>query len=314
MRANPPSSTTRHITRLGARVGLSIQFETTITHEDLPALLKDAGSPATIEGTVFSPFLHPRPLQVSEGEFVLLEPHQEAEEQEWMRYRMNLVSPDDPSISFLLEGHKVIRVGSVLAAWKATTTLYVAVYRGTAAASTQVAAVGIMHIGLVDVMHLLSHAEVENVGEVEQERYLAEFGALFTCSILPFYGGALDELARFPATLRDGADVDSDTGSDLVLSCDPSGTWHESDSLPNACSRLIRYRGGTKGPVVLASGFAMSARSLRHRSGKNMSIVDLLLDAEFDVWLFDYRAGIDLPSADTQFTVDEIAQLDWPRD
>ncbi len=298
---------------VGHRRGLSIQFETTITHSDLPVLLRDPASPAKIEGTVFAPLLHPRPLEVSEGTFVLLEPHPEAVEEEWMRYRMKVTSPDDPSVEFLLEGHKVIRVGSVLASWKATTTLYVAVYRGVTARSVNLQAAGIMHIGLVDVMHLLNHAEVENVRGIEKKRYLAEFGAMFTRSILPFYGGALEELARFPASVSSQAAHDADSGSELVLSCDPSGVWHETDSLPNACSRLIRHRGGTKGPVMLATGFAMSARSFRHRAGDNESIVDLLLDADYDVWLFDYRAGVDLPSADTQFTLDDVAQLDWPR-
>lgn len=31
------------------------------------------------------------------------------------------------------------------------------------------------------------------------------------------------------------------------------------------------------------------------------------------MWLFDYRAGIDLPSADSQFTVDAIAYVNGPR-
>jgi cholesterol oxidase len=75
---------------------------------------------------------------------------------------------------------------------------------------------------------------------------------------------------------------------------------------------LIRYRGGDKGPVMLASGFAMSSTSMLTPT-IHPNLVELLLDRGYDVWLFDDRAGIDLPSADTQFTVDDIAFLDWPR-
>ena len=48
----------------GRAQGTSIQFETTITHSDLPALLEDASSPATLTGTVLAPMLCPSPLDV----------------------------------------------------------------------------------------------------------------------------------------------------------------------------------------------------------------------------------------------------------
>jgi cholesterol oxidase len=173
-----------------------------------------------------------------------------------------------------------------------------------------------MHIGLTDVHHLLANAEVLNVSRATRERYLIRFVAMFARSIWPFYGGALNELGRFPISAsstvlrprprrRSGDD-------EAVLVCDPGGRWHSSDDVPDACSRLIRYRGGDKGPVMLASGFAMSATSLLTPT-IHPNLVELLLDEGYDVWLFDYRAGIDLPSAHTQFTVDDIAYLDWPR-
>jgi cholesterol oxidase len=154
------------------------------------------------------------------------------------------------------------------------------------------------------------------VGRVDRERYLAHFGAMFVRSILPFYGGALDELGRFPKSTESrprhtppkGRSDDAET----VLLCDPSGQWHTSAEVPDACSRLIRYRGGTKGPVILASGFAMSATSLLTPT-VHPNLVEFLLGGGYDVWLFDYRGGIDLPSAETQFTVDDIAHVDWPR-
>ena len=114
----------------GRAQGTSIQFETIITHDDLPALLEDASSPATLTGTVLAPMLCPSPLDVVEGTFVLLERHPEEVDTDWMRYRMTLRSRTEPSQTFFLEGHKVINVGSILAAWKHTTTLYVTIYDG----------------------------------------------------------------------------------------------------------------------------------------------------------------------------------------
>ncbi len=300
----------------GRAQGTSIQFETTITHTDLPTLLQDASSPAVLTGTVLAPMLCPSPLDVVEGSFILLERHPEEVETDWMRYRMKLRSRTEPSQTFFLDGHKVINVGSILSAWKHTTTLYVTLYEGDAPDESTVRALGIMHIGLTDVHHLLAHAEVLNVNRATRERYLVRFVAMFARSIWPFYGGALNELGRFPASppstalrprprRRSGDD-------EVVLLCDPAGRWHVSEDVPDACSRLIRYRGGDKGPVMLASGFAMSATSMLTPT-IHPNLVELLLDNQYDVWLFDYRAGVDLPSADTQFTVDDIAYLDWPR-
>jgi len=300
----------------GRARGTSIQFETTITHEDLPALLRDAASPATLTGTVLAPMLCPTPMDVVEGSFILLEPHPDAVETDWMRYRMTLRSRTEQPQAFLLEGHKVIRPGSILSAWKHTTTLYVTVYAGDAPDEGAMRAIGVMHIGLTDVHHLLAHAEVLNVDRAARERLLVQFVVLFARSILPFYGGALNELGRFPASPGSPAPRPRPrrrSGDDeTVLLCDRAGRWHESEDLPDACSRLIRYRGGDKGPVMLASGFAMSATSLLTPM-IHTNLVEVLLDGGYDVWLFDYRAGIDLPSAETQFTVDDIAFTDWPR-
>ena len=184
----------------GRAQGTSIQFETTITHTDLPALLEDASSPAVLTGTVLAPMLCPSPLDVVEGSFVLLERHPEEVDTDWMRYRMKLRSRTEPSQVFFLEGHKVVTVGSILAAWKHTTTLYVTVYAGDAPDQSSVLALGIMHIGLTDVHHLLAHAEVLNVNRAMRERYLVRFVAMFARSIWPFYGGALNELGRFPVS------------------------------------------------------------------------------------------------------------------
>ena len=127
-------------------------------------------------------------------------------------------------------------------------------------------ALGIMHIGLTDVHHLLAHAEVLNVNSATRERYLVRFVAMFARSIWPFYGGALNELGRFPvsptSTDRRPRPRRRSGDDEVVLLCDPGGRWHVSGDVPDACSRLIRYRGGDKGPVMLASGFAMSATSM----------------------------------------------------
>ncbi len=298
--------------------GTSIQFETTVVHGDLPALLEDPTSPGTLSGTVLAPVLCPTPLDVVTGSFVLLDAGPGGVGRDRTRYRMSLRSRTDPSRTFLLEGHKDVRVGSILAAWKYTATLYVTVYEGDVADPSALRARGVMHSSLTDVHHLLANAEVSDVDRAGRERYLVRFVAMFARSIWPFYGGALNELGRFPASSaptplrprprrRAGHD-------EMSLECGPSGRWHPSaQTLPGdgeAWCRLVRYRGGDKGPVLLASGFAVSATALLTPT-IHTNLVELLLDAGYDVWLFDHRASG--PSSSTRFTLDDIAFFDWPR-
>ena len=89
--------------------------------------------------------------------------------------------------------------------------------------------------------------------------------------------------------------------------------WHQGQPSKGDAARLrlTRLEGGKKGPVVLAGGFAMSTHSfVLDTIGTNMA--EYLVDRKYDVWLFDYRASKDLPSAKSQFTLDDIAREDWP--
>jgi cholesterol oxidase len=56
----------------------------------------------------------------------------------------------------------------------------------------------------------------------------------------------------------------------------------------------------------------MSATSL-YDDGVKSGLASFLAAEGYDVWLFDYRAGVELPSAEAQFTIDDIANFDWPR-
>src|SRR4051794_12058558 len=76
--------------------------------------------------------------------------------------------------------------------------------------------------------------------------------------------------------------------------------------------RLTRYRFGDKGPLVMAPGYGNAARAFAVDTVPK-NFVRYLGEHGYDVWLLDYRASLDLPSSDTQFTVDDIALRDWPK-
>ena len=75
--------------------------------------------------------------------------------------------------------------------------------------------------------------------------------------------------------------------------------------------RLIRYPGGSKGPVMLAPGFGTSTLAFSTTTVET-NLPELLFEAGYDVWLFDYRSSPELPVSRTQYTLDDIIHEDWP--
>ena len=100
------------------------------------------------------------------------------------------------------------------------------------------------------------------------------------------------------------------TSAERPLRMSPSST-----SLFNTADeaelRLIRYQGGAKGPVVLAPGFGTSTLAFSTTTVET-NLPELLFEAGYDVWLFDYRSSPELPVSSTQYTLDDIIARDWP--
>lgn len=74
---------------------------------------------------------------------------------------------------------------------------------------------------------------------------------------------------------------------------------------------IIRVRGvgePTRGPVILIHGVGMRAESFRPLGIR--SLVDVLLDDGWDVWLFNWRGSIDLDPV--PWTLDDVALNDHP--
>ena len=75
--------------------------------------------------------------------------------------------------------------------------------------------------------------------------------------------------------------------------------------------RLVRYRGGHKGPVVLSHAFGTS--SLMYLLDTiETNVTEYLVAHGYDVWVLDYRASAGLPAAQKSFSIDDIALYDYP--
>ncbi|MDX1433341.1 MAG: hypothetical protein R3286_12935 [Gammaproteobacteria bacterium] len=75
--------------------------------------------------------------------------------------------------------------------------------------------------------------------------------------------------------------------------------------------RLTRWRGGGKGPVVLAPGFGTSILAFTVTT-VDTNLPEFLCEAGYDVWLLDYRSSPSLPVSATQYTLDDVVAKDWP--
>ncbi len=75
--------------------------------------------------------------------------------------------------------------------------------------------------------------------------------------------------------------------------------------------RLTRYRGGTKGPVILSHGLGVSSLIFSTDTIET-NMLEYLFAEGYDVWLLDHRASIDLPAADEQSSADDVALNDYP--
>jgi cholesterol oxidase len=301
----------------GEADGTRLEFVLTIDVGDLPAMLEDAATPARLSGTVVAPALSPRRLRVEGGEFRLAQEDPTHVDTWQMRYSMRLAADDGRRFRF--EGHKVLHDRFGFDLWSDTTTLYVTISDD---AGTPLVG-GVMRIVPADFARQLTTLQVTGVdSRVERMRWKARFGARFFRSITHVYG-SLDDLVSFPDTPPRRIPLTGAGHRRLRLPapeprwCDGTGRWHEGDwneaDDPERTGwlRLVRYEGGRRGPVLLAAGFGMPATSFLLDT-VDTNLTEYLVHAGYDVWLFDYRASIDLPSAHSAFTLDDIARRDWP--
>ncbi|GAA4699490.1 cholesterol oxidase [Phytohabitans rumicis] len=299
----------------GRADGTRIEFTVTVRLDDLPGLLEDPARPGTLAGTVTAPVLSPRRLRVVDGVFRLVQRDATRVGTWQMRYSMGLEADDGRRFRF--EGTKILHGADAfgLALWSQTTTLRVAI---TDAGTGELVAAGLMTLTPADLARLVASMRVTGVpGRRDQAAWLARFHARFLRSLLTIYTAPLGEVGGLPATRR-SVPLTGPAARPLRLPapqarwCDGSGRWREGDELGrDAWLRLIRYRGGERGPVLLAAGFGMAATSFLLETIET-NLVEHLVAGGYDVWLFDYRAGIDLPSARSSFTIDDIALRDWP--
>ncbi len=275
------------------------EFTLTIVSDDLEEMLANPGHHARMAGTATAPALSPLPLTVSHGTFQLLARDPSQVNARLMLYRMTLTSEDGQSFEF--EGFKAVKAdkpANLLEIWPDTSTLFI-----TLSSAGAVIGKGILHILPADFLRQMTTMVVTNAPTPKARLDgLMRFGMFFAGEVFQVYGGVIGRANEFqpnpiPRKKR-------------PLRA-PAPEVHFVETSDHTIVRLTRFRGGSKGPVLITPGYGTSTLAFSTDT-IDTNLPEFLCAGGYDVWLFDYRASPELPSARTQFTLDDIATKDYP--
>jgi cholesterol oxidase len=286
--------------KAGEQEGSSFEFTLTIRSDDLDDMLSNPAHAASIVGTVEAPGLSPQPLTVTNGVFQLFAADPDHVRGRRMWYRMTLTAQDGQRYGF--EGYKFVNDDHGADIWHDTSTLYITVRRGEGP-DAPVAGKGILHIKPADFALQMTTLKVLNApGRLDRLKATVRFGKYFAGSLWNVYGSVLERATDFTP--------DAPPRKRRPLRMAPPEV-HSFATDDGVTLRLTRFAGGKKGPVILAPGFGTSGFAYTMDT-TDTNLPEFLYARGYDVWILDYRASPELPSSNSQFTVDDIAKLDWP--
>ncbi|HEY0992481.1 MAG TPA: GMC family oxidoreductase N-terminal domain-containing protein, partial [Kofleriaceae bacterium] len=278
--------------------GSPFEVMLTIVAEDLDRLITDETYHARIVGTARVPALSDQPLAVTDGRFTLLARDPDRPDSKAMRYAMTLTTVDGKQ--FWFDGVKHIRHDRALDLWPDTTTLYITV--GDGAPGGAPVGRGVLHVGASDFLKQLRTTRAVNARTTrERLTAVARFGEYFAGGLWRIYGGVFAGPTVFNA--------DAPPRKKRALRV-PAPEVHDFAARDGTALRLTRYR-GTRGPVMLAHGLGVSSLIFSIDTIET-NLLEFLSERDYDVWLLDYRASIDLPAHRARYTGDDVARHDFP--
>ncbi|AMX59601.1 alpha/beta fold hydrolase [Leptospira borgpetersenii serovar Hardjo-bovis] len=286
--------------QIGKDESSSIEFLLTIRSENLEEMVGNPNHKATLFGTVKAPFISKDVITVTGGEFLLFISREDRVETRNMVYRMILNTEEGKK--YLFAGVKLIQDDGLTNVWRDTSTLYTTIYDGETE-SSPVFGKGILHILPEDFAKQMTTMKVINSKSIIDEvKGLAKFGSFFAGVLYDVYGGVASSIVPWDKDARPR------TKRSLRVSSPEVYFFKASDG---ADLRLLRYRGGNKGPVLLSPGLGVSSLIFSIDT-IDTNLLEYLFENGYDVWLFDYRTSIALPSAPLPNTGDAIATKDYP--
>ena len=281
----------------GQQDNSSFEFILTVISDDVNDLLANPDHPARMVGIATAPALSAQPLTVTGGQFRLLVTDPTQVDTRLMTYSMNMVSEEGKT--FVFAGTKFIKNDGILNIWRDSSTLYITI----SDPSGTVLGKGILVIEQADFMRQLTTMEITNAAsDTERLSALIRFGEFFAGELFQIYGGALAPANEF--------NEQPTPRKKRPLRMDAPEVYHFLTE-DNVELQLTRYRGGAKGPVLLSPGYGTSSLAYLIDT-VDTNLPEFLYANGYDVWIFDYRASPALPSASTQYSLDDVATKDYP--
>ncbi|MEK7793780.1 MAG: alpha/beta fold hydrolase, partial [Candidatus Hydrogenedentota bacterium] len=275
------------------------EFVLTIVSQDLDDMLSNPAHSARMIGTATANALSPDPLTVTDGEFHLFTVDADAVNTRRMTYRMKLTATNGEVYTF--DGFKIVHSDVAgLDAWADTTTLYVTVSQGDGA-TAQVVGKGVLTLSPADLLVQLGTIQVNYAPSAAKRlEAIAKFGRFFSSVLFDTYGGVMARDSVFDPS------VPPRTKRPLRV---PTPEVYPFQTGDGVTLRLTRYHGGNKGPVMVVHGLGVSSLIFAIDT-IDSNLVEYLCAHGYDVWCLDFRASIDLPASNAQFSADDIAQYD----
>jgi predicted alpha/beta hydrolase len=290
--------------------GTPCSFHLDVRVDDVERFFTDDEHEATCTGWIDCDGLGER-MTIAEGTFNLLVETGGPRRRE-MRYR--LFAHDRAGRPVTLAGVKNVEDGWFRDTWVDTTTLFTSLYPGWVGRDEEAGvtplAAGVLHVSAGGFLGLMLSMR----GRLPDK---LRYGAFFTRSLLQVYVG--------PRSATGSTDFPGlEPGAERWQGFAPE-KWHDCPERPGLRRRIlgVRTEDGrdltvhhirgeaepTEGPVLLQHGTGVRA-NLFYGAPIARSIVDVLVEAGFDVWLGNWRGSIDLPECD--YTLDEVARYDHP--
>lgn len=284
----------------GQQENSSLVFTLTIEADDVARLVREPQHAAALSGTVLMPMLSPDALTASQGTFNLFVDYAAKVNTRRMEYGIPL--RDTAGKAYYVQGYKEINEDHGLRVWPETSTLYITVFEGADAGGTVIGK-GILHIAPADFLKQMTTMAATNTKSVaEKLKVELEFGRFFAGSLYATYGNVLQPLGYF--------DASAPPRQKRPLRA-PAPEVHNFATADHVNLRLTRYQGGTNGPVVCVHGLGV-ASSIFSTDLIDTNLVEYLVAHQYDVWLLDYRASIELPASHQQSNGDDVARYDYP--
>lgn len=296
-----PAVTLPHETaaRRGKDEGYACSFTLTVIVDDVDRFISDTQRPGRIVGTVECPALSPDPLEIFDGRFNLMRVDEHTVETKRFDYKFSLAARDGSDYYF--EGHKVVRSDATLDLWRDTTRLNVDISKGAQGQLGRVAR-GLLEIAPSDFyVQMQTLRGTGGKDAADRMRAVGKFGTFFSRELFDTYGGVLARSGRY--------DVYNPRKKRTLRVPEPE--VHLVRTGDGKIIKLTRYRGGNKGPLVFAHGLGVSSLIFSIDT-IDTNLLEYLVAEEYDCWLLDYRASVDLPSARELWNADDVATQDFP--